>query len=166
MKVPWAEKWWHIWNWAEPHGPSKTVLSHPMSFTCLLSVEKLQPKNKFNNRSKKIQKERKTVKEIQSNNTLAFKQSQGRIFRSFSNAMDNFLSPTLWDVLQILKAPPGGKRWLYTDHKCIEPRWVGTRKTSWSKIYASGHSETWRLLWAMWSRQSSLKIEDYPVPNR
>ena len=34
----------------------------PMS-TCLLSVDKLQSKNKFNQRSEKMQKERKTVKQ-------------------------------------------------------------------------------------------------------
>ena len=34
----------------------------PMSSACFLSVEKLQPKNKFNQRSEKMQNQRKTVK--------------------------------------------------------------------------------------------------------
>ena len=38
------------------------VLPPPMSSTCLFSVEKLQPMNKFNQRSEKMQKQRKTDK--------------------------------------------------------------------------------------------------------
>ena len=34
----------------------------PMSSACLLSVEKLQPKNKLNQRSEKMQKQKKIVK--------------------------------------------------------------------------------------------------------
>ena len=34
-----------------------------MSFACLLSMKKLQLKNKFNQRSEKIQKQRKTAKQ-------------------------------------------------------------------------------------------------------
>ena len=35
----------------------------PMSSACLLSVEKLQPKNKFNQRNEKMQKQIKAVKQ-------------------------------------------------------------------------------------------------------
>ena len=42
---------------------SRTLQSlHPMSSTCLSSVEKLEPKNKLNQTSEKMQKQRKTVK--------------------------------------------------------------------------------------------------------
>ena len=48
---------------------------------CLLSVEKLSPKNKFNQRSEKMQKQRKAVKQdyslLLNNNSLVSKQSQG-----------------------------------------------------------------------------------------
>ena len=40
-----------------------------MSSTCLLSVEKLEPKNKFNLRSEKRQKQRKTNCQGRPNNT-------------------------------------------------------------------------------------------------
>ena len=42
--------------------PSQNRLP-PMFSTCLLSVEKLEPKKKFNQRSENMQKKRKTVKQ-------------------------------------------------------------------------------------------------------
>ena len=36
---------------------------HAVSSACLLSVEKLYPKNKFNQKSEKMQKQRKTVQQ-------------------------------------------------------------------------------------------------------
>ena len=49
----------------------------PMSSVCLLSVEKLWSKNKFNQRSEKMQKERKTSQARQNNNSLDIQKSQG-----------------------------------------------------------------------------------------
>ena len=46
-----------IWSEAGPRGPC----THPMSPTRLLSVEKLQPKSKFNQRSENMQKQRDPV---------------------------------------------------------------------------------------------------------
>ena len=47
-----------------------------MSSVCLLSVEKLESKNKFNHITEKMQRE-KNSQPRQDNNTLAIKQSQG-----------------------------------------------------------------------------------------
>ena len=47
----------------------------PVLSTCFLSVEKFQPKNKFNQRSEKIQKQRKTIQRL-NNSSLVIKQSQ------------------------------------------------------------------------------------------
>ena len=47
MKLKWSRTLWSL---------------SAMSSACLLSVEKLQPKNKFNQRSENMQKQRKTVK--------------------------------------------------------------------------------------------------------
>ena len=50
--------------------------SFPMSFTCLLSVGKLQLKKKFNQKSEKMQKQRKAVKQVKNSNCLISEQSQ------------------------------------------------------------------------------------------
>ena len=39
------------------------LMKHSTASTCLLSVEKLSPKNKFNQRREKMRKQRKTVKQ-------------------------------------------------------------------------------------------------------
>ena len=44
-------------------GLPRTDLGPPMSSACLLSVEKLELKNKLNQRSEKMQKQRKAVKQ-------------------------------------------------------------------------------------------------------
>ena len=49
----------------------------PMSSTCLLSVEKLWSKNKFNLRNDKMQKQRERNQMGQNINSLVTKQSQG-----------------------------------------------------------------------------------------
>ena len=49
--------------------------SPPMSSACLLSIEELWSKNKFNQSSEKIHKGKSQAR--QNNNTLAIKQSQG-----------------------------------------------------------------------------------------
>ena len=60
------------WNGARPCGSSPT-----MSSVCLLSVEKHEPKNTFNQRSENMQKPRKAVKQEKNNNSLVIKKSQG-----------------------------------------------------------------------------------------
>ena len=65
---------WCHWNGAGPYGPSPRVLS------LTLSVEKLEPRNKFNQRSEKMQKQRSQTG--QNNNSLVSKQSQGPLVPS------------------------------------------------------------------------------------
>ena len=83
------------WFWGFRLKWSKTLQSlFPVLSTCFLSVEKLQPKNKFNQRSEKMQKQRKIVKEDQT--TKKFSHSaKSSISSSFSRARDNSLSHIL-----------------------------------------------------------------------
>ena len=63
-----------------------------MSSICLLSVEKLQPKNKSNQRSENVQKQMKK----QPNETKQFSRSaKSRTFSSSLRAVDNILSHDL-----------------------------------------------------------------------
>ena len=92
-----------------------------------LSIEKLQSKNRFNQRSEKIQRKRKTVKQDR-RTIVSIQQNQGPLPSSPLKTIDNMLSHVLAADLQVPKPPPGGRSQLDAAHKQVDPRLAGTRK--------------------------------------
>ena len=70
-------------------------------------------------------KKGKQTSKIKKKKNLSMKSIQG--LSSSSRAIDSILSHVLWDVLQILKPPPGGRSQL-TPEKNTDPRPVRTRR--------------------------------------
>lgn len=85
---------------------SRTLCSLPtMSSACFLSVEKLQPKNKFIQRSENTQKGRGK----QGDQVMVQSLSIGKDLQFLLKAIDNTLNHILRAVLQMLKLPPAGE---------------------------------------------------------
>ena len=100
-------------EWTPPHPHS----CPPLAF---LSIEKLQSKNQFNQRSRKKKIQRKK----NSNNNSAIQQ-KSRTFGP-SKTVDDILSHVLEAAFQVLKPPAGGRSQLHTAHKHQDPRMVET----------------------------------------
>ena len=126
-----------------PHGafpeqsPPPTAPPTPASSACPLSVEKLELKNIVNQRSKKMQKEKKTVK--QDKIIIVLKQS-----RTSSRAIDNILIHVFWAVLQILMGSEG------KESTAMQETWIWT--LTWENPLEKGmatHSSilAWRIPW-------------------
>ena len=85
------------------------------------------PKNKFNQRNEKMQKQRKIVKQDKIIVVQALNKVKELQFPLLSRATDNTLI-YFADTFCLQKSPPGGRSSLYIAHKHVDPRQVGTRR--------------------------------------